>query len=163
MINKLLILPSSYLFIARSHKLDAVGKGHSWGCSQRLGMGAAPGSEKSSIKSFFHWVFWGAEQPILYETLRKAVALNSMPALGWRGCRKPLQELLLVNQRPPSCWMLVWIRILAALWLWGCVLLCRQISARTPSCLFCISPDAHIHQELGLDPSSKPASSFPFC
>lgn len=61
--------------------------------------------------------------------------------------------------------MLVWIRILAGLWLWGRVLLSRQITACTQSCLFCSSPDAHVHvqQEFRLDPSSKTASSFPFC
>lgn len=115
------------------------------------------------MKSIFLWVFWGAGQPIQCKTPTKAVVLSFVPALGWRGCREPLQELLLVDQRPMGWWMLVWTRILAGLWLWGCVLLCRQITACTQSSLFCISADPHVHQELRLDPSSRTASSFPFC
>lgn len=97
------MLPSSYLFIFHSYRWAVVGKGLSWCCSQRHhgdGMFPWPG-ETSSIQSI-SLGFWGAEQPIMHKTFMKVVALISVPALGWRGCRKPLQELLLVKQRPMS-------------------------------------------------------------
>lgn len=39
-----------------------------------------------------------------------------------------------MDQRPMRWWMLLWIRILAGSWLWGHVLFCRQIPARTQNC-----------------------------
>lgn len=58
-----------------------------------------------------------------------------------------------MDHRPMSWWMLLWIRILTGSWLWGRVLLCRQIPARTQNCLFYISADPH--QELSWIPAPE--------
>lgn len=59
--------------------------------------------------------------------------------------------------------MLTWVGRLVGLWLLSHVLLSRQITACIMNCLFCSSAGAYvqIHQELGLDLSSKIVVSLP--